>query len=331
MLKNIFLLLCSLTLTAELSARLTGLDYLMLKPLLYYQTSDQAVHEVSPNSERLYQLKPISKTSTVEFQHSVSVNKLGFRGPEAEAGKPSGVTRIICFGGSTTYGAAVEDTETFPYYLERELNTHYRGKFEVWNAGLCAYVLAQEAAYARETVDKYAPDILIFQHANQGRRAFLPATHYTQFFRAKPELYRENLRFIPFPESSLSLGLLKHSAAYRSVIVFANCFLFIEKNNPRFNNENINLEAFSSFYADTAPHIPSFILPLKPIQDYPSPEFSDMVKTTGVPLLDIFSKDSLPKNISEEYFMIHPPAHVYEWYAKMIALKLAKRGLVQKK
>lgn len=331
MLKNILLLLCSLTLTAELSARLTGLDYLMLKPLLYYQTSDQAVHEVSPNPERLYQLKPISKTSTVEFQHIVSVNRLGFRGPEAEAKKLSGVTRIICFGGSTTYGAAVADHETFPYYLERELNSYFHGKFEVWNAGLCAYVLAQEAAYARETVDKYAPDILIFQHANQGRRAFLPDTPYSQFFRGNPELYRENLRFIPFPENRLSLGLLKHSAAYRSVVVLANCFLFIDGNNPRFNSERTNLEAFSSFYADIAPRIPAFILTMKIIQDCPPPEFSEMIKRIGVPLLDIFSKDSIPENVGEEYFLIHPPAHVYEWYAKAIALKLEKQGLVKKK
>lgn len=331
MLKNILLLLFSLAGTAELAVRLTSLDYMMLKPLLYYQTSDQSVHEISPNPERLFQLKPISKTSTVEFHRATSINKLGFRGPEASATKPSGVTRIICFGGSTTYGAAVADDETFPYYLEHELNTHYRGKFEVWNAGICAYVLAQEAAYARETVAKYEPDILIFQHANQGRRSFMPHTPYKHFFHARPALFQENLRFIPFPESIWSLRLLETSAAYRAAVVFANCFLFVDGNNQRFNNENINLEAFSSFYADITPRIPTFILPLKPIQDSPAPQFSDMVKNTGVPLLDIFSNDSLPKNISAEYFMIHPPAHVYKWYAEAIALKLEKRGLIKKK
>ena len=331
MLKNIFLLLFSLLATAELAVRITKLDYLLMQPLLYYQDSDLSVQEVSPNPERLYQLKPGATTSTMQYSHSASINGLGFRGTEHAATKPPGVTRIICFGGSTTYGAFVDDNGTFPYYLEKILNRHYRGKFEVWNAGICAYVLSAEVAYARETLQKFEPDILIFQHANQGRRAFHLGAPYAHFFRANPQLYRENLRFMPFPKSEPAFWLLRHSAAYRASVVLANCFLFVRQNNPQYNGDDYNHAAFASFYTEYAGRVPIFILPLKMIQDYPSPQFSEMVKKTGVPLLELFDQNSLPPNAGSEYYMVHPPAHVYEWYGRAIAGKLETRGLVKRK
>ncbi|HOX23478.1 MAG TPA: hypothetical protein PLL10_08445, partial [Elusimicrobiales bacterium] len=141
MLKNILLTICAAVLSAELAARLSGLDYRLLQPLLYYQPSESEVLEVSPNPERLQQLKPNVRSVTTEYKRPVSVNSLGFRGPERSAKKPDGMKRIVCLGGSSVYGWGVGDTETFPFYLEETLNRYYKGRFEVWNGGLCSYVL----------------------------------------------------------------------------------------------------------------------------------------------------------------------------------------------
>ena len=322
----------ALPLTAEISVRFTALDYLMLKPLLYYQYSNQAAHEPSHNPERLYQLKPNSKTLTAGFKHLVCVNSLGFRGPERNIIKPKGVTRIFCFGGSTTYGAFAGNEDTFPQQLEQTLNSSYKGRFEVWNAGVSAYVLSAEASYAREVLAKYEPDIFIFQHFNKGRRAFLPNTPYAKFFQDNTRLYKENLRFIPFPKSELSFQLLKHSAAYRTCIILANCFLFIGQNNPDYDNEDTNTTAFEAFYTETNHRVPIFLLRLKMLQDYPDPQLAAMITRTGIRELDIFSDSFLSgQNLSSEYFMVHPPAHVYKWYTRSMARKLAEHRMVVKK
>jgi len=332
MLKNIILISITLALSLEISSRLTGLDYILMRPLLYYQYSDQSIHELSPNPERLYQLKPNSKALTAELEHRISVNTLGFRGRERKVIKPAGVTRIICFGGSTTYGAFAGDEETFPYLLEKTLNNNYKGKFEVWNAGINAYVLSAEVSYAKEVLGKYEPDIIIFQYFNKGRRAFFPNAPYSQFFRANSQLYQENLRFIPFRKNKLSSQLLKHSAGYRTCVVLANCFLFIRGNNPEYDSETTNITTFENFYMKFGTRVPIFLLRLKTLHDYPDPQLSTMVRRTGIRELDIFSDTFLSgQNLSSEYFKVHPPAYVYRWYAKSIAQKLADYGMVEKK
>ncbi|HLP51582.1 MAG TPA: SGNH/GDSL hydrolase family protein [Chitinophagales bacterium] len=50
-------------------------------------------------------------------------NTLGYRGPAYTTVKPANVYRVICLGGSTTYGFNLEKyQDAYPYLLERELN-----------------------------------------------------------------------------------------------------------------------------------------------------------------------------------------------------------------
>jgi hypothetical protein len=45
----------------------------------------------------------------------IHVNSLGLRGPEVDPVKPPGVFRIVCLGGSTTFGTgASRDAATYP-------------------------------------------------------------------------------------------------------------------------------------------------------------------------------------------------------------------------
>lgn len=74
----------------------------------------------------------------------IHINALGMRGPEVAAEKPPGVFRILCLGGSTTFGTgASSDAATYPGQLQRLLDEAVAGgrvvegrSFQVLNAGV---------------------------------------------------------------------------------------------------------------------------------------------------------------------------------------------------
>jgi hypothetical protein len=74
----------------------------------------------------------------------IHINSLGMRGPEVDAAKPPGVFRIVCLGGSTTFGTgASHDAATYPAQLQQLLDeTVANGMavegrtFQVLNAGV---------------------------------------------------------------------------------------------------------------------------------------------------------------------------------------------------
>lgn len=68
-----------------------------------------------------------------EFNHSVSINNLGFRGKEFEEEKPKDTLRILIVGDSFTFGHGVEDNQTYSAILERMFKTGR--KVEVVNGG----------------------------------------------------------------------------------------------------------------------------------------------------------------------------------------------------
>src|SRR5208282_3528299 len=92
----------------------------------------------------------------------------------------------------------------------------------VWNAGVSAYDVLQEAAYARRIEALYAPDLILFNLNGTGRRAFLMGQPYERFFKAEPRLYLENLDGVPFSNSPWGLRLLGGCALYRTVVIYRN-------------------------------------------------------------------------------------------------------------
>lgn len=70
---------------------------------------------------------------------STRVNALGLRGPEIQATKPAGVFRILCMGGSTTYGHGVTDEQTWPALLEHKLREAGWSQVQVINGGVFAW------------------------------------------------------------------------------------------------------------------------------------------------------------------------------------------------
>jgi len=90
-----------------------------------------------------------------------TVNAAGLRGPEV---RPRAATslRILCMGGSTTWGHKVADDETWPAYLQRELAAAGWPDVEVLNGGVSGYGLEQ-IVLALETrrIAELQPDLVL--------------------------------------------------------------------------------------------------------------------------------------------------------------------------
>ena len=71
----------------------------------------------------------------------LTINSLGFRGPELPRDKPPGTYRIAFLGGSTTYCAEVSgDDKTWPYLVVEALKlAHPDRRFDYINAGVPGY------------------------------------------------------------------------------------------------------------------------------------------------------------------------------------------------
>ena len=89
------------------------------------------------------------------------VNSSGFRGKEIQAKKPDS-TRIICLGGSTTYGLNLDYKDTYPKLLQDILDVRAgKNRYEVINAGMSALTLPKITSLAENEMFSLKPDIII--------------------------------------------------------------------------------------------------------------------------------------------------------------------------
>jgi hypothetical protein len=101
------------------------------------------------------------------------INALGMRGPEVDVEKPPGTYRILCLGGSTTFGTSVtEDHLTYPARLEHYLNEGAPAgrTYQVWNCGVNGYNTVENLIYLELSLVELEPDaILVYDAANDAR------------------------------------------------------------------------------------------------------------------------------------------------------------------
>jgi hypothetical protein len=303
----------------ELGARLTAVDMILIKPLLYYQGADIDVHRVADNAELLYELAPNSVL--VDNRRKVTINSLGYRDSDRKKEKGKDVFRIICFGGSNTYGALVNDFETYPFYLEEFLNKRLKRKYEVWNAGVSAYVMSQHVEMAKRMVREYNPDLLLFQFASRGRRAFLSGTDYAHFFRINPSLYWENLRYIPAVNNRVGRWVFVHSYTYRTLVLLINHFKIVPAINPMFNSERLNEERLLQFYRETNPRIPVVAWEMWDTDNI-------FCCDESINAINVFNPAYYPPSKGKEYFESHPPKYVYKWYAGALFKELKRKSFI---
>lgn len=299
----------------------SGLDMRILGGLLYFQGADVEVHGLSENDALHYELVP-GTSAVFGGGRKVTVNALGFRDPPRAAAKPAGVKRIICLGSSNTYGALVGDGQTYPAQLERLLNGRARGKYEVWDAGVCAYTIPQNLEAARRIMREYSPDLLLFQFNNLGRRTFLLGQPFKGFFDRDPGLYFENLRY-SWPRR---LNFLRRWRLFRAVVFYANRVSLKKDPTHDWNKCSAllaaDVDAFHKFYLENKDKVPMAIL----VVPVPGNRLAGAFDDLGIPVIRLAEK--LPAGHDAEYEKIHPAAYVYRWYAAEILPALAGLGLL---
>jgi len=110
-------------------------------------------------------LKP-GQTFTDRFKRqlpfTVTVNNLGLRGRDLSPAKTPGATRILCLGDSYTFGAYVDDTETWPAQLEEILKERNPARdLDVVNAGISGFTIVDELDFLKEHGLDLQPDIVV--------------------------------------------------------------------------------------------------------------------------------------------------------------------------
>jgi len=156
-----------------------------------------------PHPYRAYELVPGRKADPPHC----STNNLGLRGRDLSPQKPPRTVRIVCMGGSTTYGdGAATDTHTYPALLEGFLRVHYKDRpfrIEVLNAGVDAYESLQVLIYFESKVLDWRPDIVLFQTGINDtlfiaacKRFASDYVHARKLFAPPPPLWWERSPFL---------------------------------------------------------------------------------------------------------------------------------------
>lgn len=117
-----------------------------------------------PSAYNNYDFKPNTKLTYNHRRHEcLSINPLGLRG-KAFSIKKDNVYRIICLGGSSTFGNGISDDDhTWPAQLEKILRLKYPDiRFEVINAGGFGYTSYELLTKYLFQLSNYNPDMVIF-------------------------------------------------------------------------------------------------------------------------------------------------------------------------
>ena len=95
----------------------------------------------------------------------VNVSEIGFRSVKNQGPWPPSPTNfnVFVFGGSTTFGYGVADTETFASYLQEDLARRARRRVCLYNFGTGTYYSTQERIlFERLLIQGHKPEIAIF-------------------------------------------------------------------------------------------------------------------------------------------------------------------------
>lgn len=119
-----------------------------------------------PGIEKLYQVDSETglRIPVPNFQTSrISINSLGFRGPEIVRPKPKATIRIAFLGASTTFSAEASSNEaTWPHLVVEQLGERWSDKkFDYVNAGVPGYTVGASLKNLQERVAPLDPDIII--------------------------------------------------------------------------------------------------------------------------------------------------------------------------
>jgi lysophospholipase L1-like esterase len=96
--------------------------------------------------------------------YRVCLNRDGFRDRNYSVEKPENKTRIIALGDAVTFGIGVDNNETWPSHLEKDLKEKSSNGYQVLNFGFPFKSTKEEVIWFNRTARKYDPDIVVLQY-----------------------------------------------------------------------------------------------------------------------------------------------------------------------
>ncbi len=125
-------------------------------PMIARPVSSQ-IHRASDIYD--WELIPNSSAVGGQMGEEFKINSEGIRGNENELKKLPEVKRIICIGGSFTFGVGVDIEETYTKYIKKILEEK-GSKVEASNYGVIGYNMWQYVETLKRKVLKFNPDIV---------------------------------------------------------------------------------------------------------------------------------------------------------------------------
>lgn len=153
--------------------------------------------------ETIYALRP----------YRLVTNSAGLRNTEELNDDPA-VTRILAIGDSFTYGFYVHNEEAYPARLEEVLEQTRPGRYQVLNAGVPGYTLADELAYLKEKGLALEPDLVVLGFYTNDIFDYLPVMR--QYFAREALLQAAALAPT---EGPFARSLRQHSALYNGLLL----------------------------------------------------------------------------------------------------------------
>jgi len=147
----------------EVVARVGAWLYFDRNPYyLFYGFVSWTSEEGDGHSEKLdgYFKFPPNQTIQHGLPEPGRINSHGFRGPEFSGDKPAGTFRVLCLGGSSTFGYTDRDEGTYPFLLEQRLAARSEKPVEVLNGGIPHYNTDHLVAMLRGEGLSWSPDLL---------------------------------------------------------------------------------------------------------------------------------------------------------------------------
>ncbi|MBU1087656.1 MAG: hypothetical protein KKD05_09120 [Candidatus Omnitrophica bacterium] len=273
---------------------------------VYVQQAKPALHKISKIPGLSYELIPGANTENGFFK----INSHGIRDKEYNIPKPKDVFRIIILGDSVTFGTEYPIEQTYAKLLEQKLNKDQTAnvKYEVLNAGVCAYNAVQKYILLKNKLIDYQPDLVIFQFLNDDyyRNAVIvpdydsPGNH---MHIDMGEYFAINFpKIMPINEKN-DRFLMKHSAVYR--LINKSIYDFMSFKNPDkyipqayryagFNNLSESMRANKKIFHDfkklAVEHNFKFMLMLVP-ELKNSDDLDPWIKQLGAKELDFKTLD----------------------------------------
>jgi lysophospholipase L1-like esterase len=169
------------------------------------------------NSNLPFRLRP--RSHGMMMSCPISINSLGFRGPEFSAAK-EGAYRIVALGESTTFGMTIQaGDQPWPEVLEQIIRQRLKTRrpVQVINAGVPSYsILANLERLPREILP-LQPDMIISYHGANGF-SLIDSSVLPPAGPAPPVYQERPVKLAADAEHRLRMLLFQHRARRRNVV-----------------------------------------------------------------------------------------------------------------